>query len=313
VPSEKEVVHGLRQWLDAVMDHAATLEAEVERIVRADVDLVELGAKLQGLVPRVVPPSATGAGETSLMLMHRMVRGTTSSAPPVVWLLGRVSGGTLSLYEQYTTGTPTNTRPVTFSDVGGKWAERSDGVWQRLHYADREAETFELCFFWHGDEKVTVSSGGEPWVGQPWLGDDGEVGMKFCKTFAFSNLTGRTITIEVKLPNGTSETFTVRIDNANAGNDDDDKTPKPILIPVEQPIPPEGPGPSVIPDDFTSLPGIDDPRTVRRVIDLFVAYRDRVEASMPAVVREVMTPAQLFENPGAVQHLIDAAAASLER
>lgn len=311
-PSRAEVVDALAGWLQAVNGHAARLEAELGELAGPHVDPILLGARvwiasLPGSTGRssVLP----GAGDVSMLLMQRMALQQRQDTP-TVWLLGRLGSDGIEIYEQYTAGTPDGTEPHTFDDVKGSWVPRKDGVWQRLWYAGAGDQSFEVCLYWYGDEEVTVCSGAESWPGETWNGENGEVGTVFCKTFGFANILGRVVTVEVKLADGTTKSFVVRIDNPKAG-DSDKALPEPILVPPEPTDPPEGTGPIVIPSDFASLPGV-DPRTRDRVLDAFARFQANVRRSFPPVIAETITPALLQGRPDAVDHLLIAAAAVLE-
>ncbi len=310
-PSGDEVALALAGWVRGVAEHAETLESELSELLRRRVDAAELGRLLWLEGPRM-PLGACGGNEAMpFPLMQRMLY-ATQTTQPVVWLLGRMGRSGIEVYEQYTDGTPSGETYVTFDDVKGEWVPRDNGVWQSLPYASANDKSVQLCIFWYGEEAVTVTSGNRKWESEPWRDDSGKiVGTKFCQSFEFANLSGKVVTVTIAVRGGKEETFIVRIDNPNASAGADPDLPEPILNPPVPPGPPQGPGPIVIPNDFTALPGV-DPTTHQQVLDLFARFEARVERSIPRVVRETMTPMQLSQNPRAFDHLLRAAVEALE-
>lgn len=310
-PSGDEVALALAGWVRGVAEHAETLESELSELLGHRVDPAELG-RLLWLEGRRMPLEACGGNEpVPFTLMQRMLY-ATKTTQPVVWLLGRMGRSGIDVYEQYTNGTPPGETYVTFNDVKGEWVPRDKGVWQSLQYASPDDKSFQLCIFWYGEETVTVTSGNLKWESEPWRDESGKVvGTKFCQSFEFANLSGKAVTVTISVRGGKEETFIVRVDNPNASDGDDSDLPEPILVPPTPTVPPHGPGPILIPNDFTALPGV-DPGTHQQVLDLFARFEARVERSIPRVVRETMTPAQLSQNPGGLDHLMRAAVAALE-
>lgn len=303
-----DVALALAGWVRGVAEHAETLESELSELLGRCVDPAELGRFLWLEGPRI-PLGAHGGNEAvPFMLMQRMLY-ATKPTQPVVWLLGRIGRSGIEVYEQYTNGTPPG---ETFDDVKGDWILRDKGVWQSLQYASPDDKSFQLCIFWYGEETVTVTSGNLMWESESWLDESGKVvGKKFCQSFEFANLSGGVVTVTISVRGGKEETFIVRVDNPNASDGDDSDLPEPILIPNTPQVPPHGPGPILIPSDFTALPGV-DPVTHQQILDLFARFEARVERSIPRVVRDTMSPDQLSQNPGALDHLMRAAAEALE-
>ncbi|MGH1340611.1 MAG: hypothetical protein ACRBN8_03595 [Nannocystales bacterium] len=298
-PSRTAVVQALQEWVGAVEKHASALEAKL-KVIAPKLTLAELQSRLQRAKPILAPrPDVPPPSEGAHALMLHLVR-SRKAPSPVVWLLATNESGGIAVYEQSGDGTP----PGAATELIGReyWVRRTDGVWQQLDYAAADSSTFQVCVFWKGLEDVSITSApAGDWTSTPWEDDGERVGTKFCSSFPFANMPGGgVIDVTINVKRGPSHTFQLRVDNAHAAEDrgNGNGLPEPILTPTKPTDPPTGPGPILIPNDLTTLPGI-DPRDVGRILELFESFRIEAERARPRIVRDALNATQLLDDQGA--------------
>lgn len=302
-----EVAAAIAGWVREIDDSAQRLERDLAEILEKRVDAAEFGRSLHFAAlrtsVRATPPHVESNENASFLL--DALRTVAIRQTPTVWLLGECDRGGLVLQEQV------DESPV---DSGAErlttsWRLAGTAVGQSLEYAEATETQFRVCFYWQGDERVEVRSGGDPWDGEAWVDEDGKVvGKKFCRTFEFFNISAKDIELTVSTDECGRGELTLTVENPNS-DQSNDAPPILDLRPVQHP--PQGPDPILIPNDFTNLPPL-DPFRYERVVEAFTRFRSVFDRPLPYSVQAALDLDRLRRDSHAFDGLLGKVIAELE-